>query len=42
LIQSLPRGKPVAFLIERDGSHLYMAVNIPEAKAGKESQNKDG
>jgi len=42
LIQSLPRGKPVAFLIERDGSHLYMAVNIPEEKAKKESQNKDG
>ncbi|HEX2585493.1 MAG TPA: DegQ family serine endoprotease [Steroidobacteraceae bacterium] len=42
LIQSLPRGKPVAFLIERQGSHLYMAVNIPEEKSKKDSQNKDG
>jgi len=39
LIQSLPRGKPVAFLIEREGSHLYMAVNIPEEKSRKD---KDG
>ncbi len=42
LIQSLPRGKPVAFLIERDGAHLYMAVNIPDEKSGKDAQSKDG
>lgn len=40
LIKSLPRGKPVAFLIERDGTHLYMAVNIPANT--KDSQDKDG
>lgn len=42
LIQALPRGKPVAFLVERDGAHLYMAVNIPEEKSGKDKQSKDG
>ena len=35
LVQALPRGKPVAFLIERDGARLYMAVNIP-ASSGKD------
>ena len=42
LVRELPRGKPVAFLIERDGAHLYTAVSIPEQKAGKEKQSKDG
>lgn len=42
LVQALPRGKPVAFLIERDGAHLYTAVSIPPEKTDKDKQSKDG
>ncbi len=41
LVQTLPRGKPVAFLIERDGSHLYLAVNIPAENSKKNAQDQD-
>jgi len=35
LVQSLPRGKPVAFLVQRDGAQLFVAVNIPNGDEDK-------
>jgi hypothetical protein len=31
----LPRGKPVAFLVQRDGAQLFVAVNIPNGDEDK-------
>jgi serine protease Do len=39
LVQSLPRGKPVAFLVQRDGAQLFVAVNIPSGSNDPNSES---
>lgn len=41
LVRSLPHGKPVAFLLQREGSQVFVAVNIPNDK-DKDQDDKLG
>lgn len=41
LVRSLPQGKPVAFLLQRDGGQLYMAVNIPNPQERGKARDRD-